>query len=290
MPEHNPTAGAPELSTKPESSSKSRNLMLRVVSSAVLAPVAVGAVYLGGWAFAAFWTIAAIAVWWEWTRLVHPAGHLGALITGASALLLEAFLLLHDRDDVAVMIAGLGALAAAIVAARHAFWMAAGVVYASILVIAPIMIRGSAEGGFLAIVFVFAVVWATDIAAYFTGRAIGGPKLAPSVSPNKTWSGAVGGTIAAALAGCGVLLAAGNRASLAIVLVAVVLSVMSQAGDLFESRMKRIFNVKDSSQLIPGHGGVMDRLDGFTTAVFAALVIGVVHGGWNSPAQGLIGW
>ncbi len=142
MPEHNPAAGTPELSTKPESSNKSRNLMLRVVSSAVLAPVAVGAVYLGGWTFAAFWTIAAIAVWWEWTRLVHPAGHLGALVTGASALLLQAFLLLHDRDDVAVMIAGLGALAAAIVAARHAFWMAAGVIYASILVIAPMMIRG----------------------------------------------------------------------------------------------------------------------------------------------------
>jgi phosphatidate cytidylyltransferase len=289
MPEHNPAAGAPELSTKPESSSKSRNLMLRVVSSAVLAPVAVGAVYLGGWAFAAFWTIAAIAVWWEWTRLVHPAGHLGALVTGGSALMLETLLLLNDREDVAVMIAGLGALAAAIVAMRHAFWMAAGVIYASILVIGPIMLRADAQG-LLAIVFVFAVVWATDIAAYFTGRAIGGPKLAPSVSPNKTWSGAVGGTIAAALAGCGVLLAAGNRASLAIVLVAVVLSVMSQAGDLFESRMKRIFNVKDSSQLIPGHGGVMDRLDGFTTAVFAALVIGVAHGGWNSPAQGLIGW
>jgi phosphatidate cytidylyltransferase len=289
MPEHNPAAGAPELASKPESTSKSRNLVLRIISSAVLAPIAIGAAYFGGIAFAVFWTIAAIAVWWEWTRLVHPSGHIGALVTGGSALMLETLLLLNDREDVAVMIAGLGALAAAIVAMRHAFWMAAGVIYASILVIGPIMLRADAQG-LLAIVFVFAVVWATDIAAYFTGRAIGGPKLAPSISPNKTWSGAVGGTIAAALAGCGVLLAAGNRASLAIVLVAVVLSVMSQAGDLFESRMKRIFNVKDSSQLIPGHGGVMDRLDGFTTAVFAALVIGVAHGGWNSPAQGLIGW
>jgi phosphatidate cytidylyltransferase len=268
----------------------SRNLLLRIVSSAVLAPVAIGAAYLGGWTFAIFWTAAAVAVWWEWTRLVHPAGHQGALITGCCAIAIQALLLMNDRADVALMIAALGALGAAIISARNAVWTAAGVVYASLLLIAPVMVRGDDLTGFFAIVFVFAVVWATDIVAYFTGRGIGGPKLAPSISPNKTWSGAIGGTIGAMLAGGAVVMPSNLRTWFVIALIAAALSVVSQAGDLFESRMKRIFNAKDSSTLIPGHGGVMDRLDGFATAVVAALVIGAARAGWNAPAQGLIGW
>jgi phosphatidate cytidylyltransferase len=269
---------------------QSRNLLLRVVSSAVLAPIAIGIAYYGGWPFAVFWTAAAIAVWWEWIRLVHPAGHQGALITGICALAIQALLLMIDRADVAVMIAALGALAAAIISARNAVWTAAGVAYASLLVIAPVMIRGEDRIGFFAIIFVFAVVWGTDIVAYFTGRAIGGPKLAPSISPNKTWSGATGGMIAAILAGSAVAAPSNLRAMVAIALIAAALSVVSQAGDLFESHMKRVFNAKDSGAIIPGHGGVMDRLDGFATAVVAALVIGAARAGWNAPAQGLIGW
>lgn len=268
----------------------SRNLLLRVGSSAVLAPIAIGIAYYGGWPFAVFWTAAAIAVWWEWTRLVHPAGHLGVLVTGICALVIQALLLMIDRADVAVMIAALGALGAAIISARNAVWTAAGVVYASLLMIAPVMLRGEDRIGFFAIIFVFAVVWGTDIAAYFTGRAIGGPKLAPSISPNKTWSGAIGGIIAAVLAGSAVAAPSNLRAIVAIALIAAVLSIVSQAGDLFESHMKRVFNAKDSGAIIPGHGGVMDRLDGFATAVVAALAIGAVRGGWNAPAQGLIGW
>jgi phosphatidate cytidylyltransferase len=269
---------------------QSRNLLLRVVSSAVLAPIAIGIAYYGGWPFAVFWTAAAIAVWWEWTRLVHPAGHQGALITGICALAIQALLLMIGRADVAVMIAALGALGAAIISARNAVWTAAGVVYASLLMIAPVMIRGEDRIGFFAIIFVFAVVWGTDIVAYFTGRAIGGPKLAPSISPNKTWSGATGGMIAAILAGSAVAAPSNLRAMVAIALIAAALSVVSQAGDLFESHMKRVFNAKDSGTIIPGHGGVMDRLDGFATAVVAALMIGAVRAGWNASAQGLIGW
>jgi phosphatidate cytidylyltransferase len=287
MADPNPSAHAANVAAaKPAS----RNLLLRVVSSAVLAPAAIAIAWFGGWVFAAFWTAAAIAVWWEWTKLVHPAGHQGALVTGICALLLEALLLVNDRPDVALMIAALGALAAAIISARNAAWTTAGVLYASIIAIAPVMIRGDEQAGFFAILFVFAVVWGTDIVAYFTGRAIGGPKLAPAISPNKTWSGAIGGIIAAILAGAGVVMPSNTRTFVTVALVAVALSIVSQAGDLFESRMKRLFNVKDSSGLIPGHGGVMDRLDGFTFAAFAALLIGTARAGWNAPAQGLIGW
>jgi len=287
MSDPNSAARAADMSaTKPAP----RNLMLRVVSSAVLAPIAIAAAYLGGWIFAIFWTAAAIAVWWEWTRLVHPAGHLGALVTGVCTLIIQSFLLMNDREDVAIMIAGLGGLAAAIIAPRNPVWTAIGVVYASILIIAPIVIRSDDRVGFFAIVFVFATVWATDIVAYFTGRAIGGPKLAPTISPNKTWSGAIGGTIGAIAAGAAVAAPSNIQAFLLAALIAIALSVMSQAGDLFESRMKRLFNVKDSGGLIPGHGGAMDRLDGFVAAVLAALLIGAARAGWNSPAQGLIGW
>ena len=268
----------------------SRNLMLRVASSAVLAPVAIGIAYLGGWPFAIFWTIAALAVWWEWTKLVHPSGHIGVLVTGICALVIQTFLSMNDRDDVAIMIAGLGGLAAAIISARNAIWTFGGVVYASILVVAPTQIRGDNRIGFMAIVFVFAVVWGTDIVAYFTGRAIGGPKLAPAISPNKTWSGAIGGLVGAVAAGAAIVMPSNVKTFLIIAAIAVALSIVSQAGDLFESRMKRLFNVKDSGALIPGHGGVMDRLDGFVAAALLALAIGAARAGWNSPAQGLIGW
>ena len=134
------------------------------------------------------------------------------------------------------------------------------------------------------------VILIVGLAAYFAGRAIGGPKLAPSISPNKTWSGAIGGLIGAVAGGGAIAMPSNAKTFLVIAAIAIVLSIVSQAGDLFESRMKRLFNVKDSSNLIPGHGGVMDRLDGFVAAALLALLIGAARGGWNTPAQGLIGW
>jgi phosphatidate cytidylyltransferase len=284
------TMPKPDMAAEPAKLPAARNLLLRIASSAVLAPVAIGIAYLGGWPFGIFWTIAAIAVWWEWTKIVHPAGHTGALITGICALVIQMFLSMNDREDVAIMIAGLGGLAAAIISASNAVWTFGGVIYASALVITPIQIRGEDRIGFLAIVFVFAIVWATDIVAYFSGRVIGGPKLAPAISPNKTWSGAIGGLIGAVVGAVAIAAPANPRAMILVGVVAVILSIVSQGGDLFESFMKRSFNVKDSSALIPGHGGAMDRLDGFVAAAFLALLIGAARSGWNTPGQGLIGW
>jgi phosphatidate cytidylyltransferase len=153
-----------------------------------------------------------------------------------------------------------------------------------------VVLRSDAALGFAAILFVFAVVWLSDIAAYFTGRALGGPKLMPRVSPNKTWSGAIGGTLAGMLGGVLVARYFGLANLTGTAVVAVVLSVVSQAGDLFESAVKRRFDTKDASQLIPGHGGLMDRLDGFVTAALAAVLIGIAHGGMPAPARGLMVW
>ena len=144
--------------------------------------------------------------------------------------------------------------------------------------------------GFVAVAFLAVTVWATDIFAYVVGRMIGGPLLWPQVSPNKTWSGAVGGVVGGVAAGTSVAYASGVDKLVAVGIVALVLSVLTQAGDLFESAVKRRFGAKDASGLIPGHGGLMDRLDGFLVAAFVALLIGMLRQGPDAPAQGLLVW
>jgi phosphatidate cytidylyltransferase len=229
------------------------NLALRVVSSAVMAPVTIAIAWFGGWPFVLFWTAAACVVLWEWSRLVAGS----------------------DGTRTLPSFAG---------------WMVAGFAYSSVLLLAPVILRRDPSLGLVAIMFLFAVVWVTDVAAYFAGRAIGGPKLWPAVSPKKTWSGAIGGTLGGVVAALAVAKLAGLDLAPMLVLVALLLSVASQAGDLLESAIKRQFGAKDSSQLIPGHGGLMDRLDGFLTAVAAAVMVGLARGGFDEAARGLLVW
>ena len=219
------------------------NLLLRIVSTAVLAPVAIITAYLGGWPFAIFWGIAASAVLWEWMRLVEGPG-----------------------------------------------WMVAGIFYAGVLLAAPLVLRQDDKAGFLSIVLLFAIVWTTDIAGYFAGRSIGGPKLLPAISPKKTWSGAIAGAAGAMIVAVMVASLFGSFNRSAIAGIALLLSVVSQLGDLLESWIKRQFGAKDASQLIPGHGGVMDRLDGFWAAALVGCLIGLLRGGFDGAARGLLVW
>jgi phosphatidate cytidylyltransferase len=267
------------------------NLALRVVSSLVLAPAAIAAAWFGGAVFIAFWAIASAVVLWEWQTLVCGHDRNSVLTVGAAALAGAAAVLTVGWFGIAMALVALGGFGIAALASRaRRGWCVAGLIYAAAILIAPVLLRCDEAFGLAAILFLFVIVWLTDIAAYFAGRALGGPKLMPRVSPKKTWSGAVGGSIAGAAGGA--LLAwqfgAGNAAVVA--LVALVLSVVSQAGDLFESAIKRRFNAKDASQLIPGHGGLMDRLDGFVTAAVAGALIGLLHGGVHAPARGLMVW
>jgi phosphatidate cytidylyltransferase len=174
--------------------------------------------------------------------------------------------------------------------ARHrGLWLAVGMFYAAVTLLAPLMLRADAGYGFLAILFLFAIVWMTDIMGYAVGRAVDGRKLWPAVSPNKTWSGAIGGLAGALVGGLGVA-AWGAHALVPIAMLAVTLSMVAQGGDLLESAIKRKFGAKDTSDLIPGHGGVMDRLDGFIAAALVAALIGMLRGGPDAAARGLLVW
>jgi len=267
------------------------NLALRVISSLVLAPAALAAAWVGGIPFALFWSAAALIVLWEWQSLVTTRDRNAVLAIGAAALLGAAVLLTIGWPGTATAFFVLGLLGMAAIASRaRRRWCVTGLAYATVAVAAPILLRKDVEFGFAAIIFLFVVVWLTDIAAYFAGRAIGGPKLMPEVSPKKTWAGAVGGTLAGVVGGVLAARQLGVGVSLATALIALGLSIVSQAGDLFESWVKRCFHTKDASTLIPGHGGAMDRLDGFVAAAFAAAVVGLAHGGLSHPARGLLVW
>jgi phosphatidate cytidylyltransferase len=266
-------------------------LALRVCSALVLVPLALGAAYLGGWPFAVLWGLAAMVVLWEWNSLVAGSDQRIVLTTGGASLALAIALVLTGHLLAAVIVLAISTLGVASLApAKRRTWIAAGVPYAGALGVAPIVLRSDNGEGFLAVIFLFAVVWTTDIAAYFAGRAIGGPKLMPRVSPNKTWSGAIGGTLAAVVVALALAKVTALTGLFAITMLAVVLSICAQGGDLFESFLKRRFGAKDSGHLIPGHGGLMDRLDGFVTASVMAALIGLLRGGFEAPGRGLLVW
>jgi phosphatidate cytidylyltransferase len=266
-------------------------LALRVCSALVLVPLAIGTAYVGGWPFAAFWGIAAIGVLWEWMSLVAVADRRSVLLTGGASIAIALALVVARHQQAAMIVLAMGTLgAAALAPAERRTWVAAGIPYAGALGVAPVVLRSDDEYGFLAMIVLFAVVWTTDIVAYFVGRAVGGPKLMPQVSPKKTWSGALGGTIAAVAAAVIVAKTAALIGLFAIAMLAVVLSVFAQGGDLLESFLKRRFGAKDSSHLIPGHGGLMDRLDGFVTASIVAALIGLARGGFEAPGRGVLVW
>lgn len=264
-------------------------LALRVGSGLAMAVVALTTAWLGGPAFALLWTMAAILVLREWLTLVGLIGtaRLICWIGGAVAIAV-AGVIAEGAGTAApqawIAVAAGSAAAAAMAPSGLRLWAAIGVAYAAVVAIVPIELRSHAAHGLVAILWVFAVVWMTDIAAYFVGRAVGGPKLWPRISPKKTWSGFLGG-VAGGTAAAVVLVWIAHRAfgtgwigGWPLVGLTVIAAVASQGGDLFESALKRRFGAKDSSSLIPGHGGVMDRLDSFW-AVCLLLLLPLYGGG-----------
>jgi phosphatidate cytidylyltransferase len=251
----------------------SRDVGVRIASGLMLAVVAGGLLYAGPLPFAVLAGTAAVLTSLEWSRIVRGEGVDAGLVVQVASAVMAA----------ALTAAGFAALGLAAVAAgailtgllcfgRHPLLSAEGVLYAGLPVVALIWLRDDPAYGLQAVLFILIAVVLTDVAAFVFGRAIGGPKLAPAISPNKTWAGFVGGIMMAgiAAAGFGVWLGADP---VKLGLAGTMLGVLAQIGDLTESALKRSFGVKDSGTLIPGHGGIMDRIDGL---VFAAVAAGVV--------------
>jgi phosphatidate cytidylyltransferase len=256
------------------------SLRQRVVSAVVLAAVALLAVLAGGWLLTLLGLVVIVVMADEWSRLLPHVDFKPRFVALLAAAGLPALALLAmEAGNVSLALAAIlpGAALAAGVAAlltnAAPDRTAGGVLYVGLPIITFVWLRNHVAGGTLHVIWLLVVVWATDICAYFVGRTMGGPKLAPAISPGKTWSGLLGGMAGAALFGGLLSLVAGAGFWFAASL-AIVLAVIAQAGDLFESALKRQAGVKDSSRLIPGHGGLLDRIDGlvFATPAFAAIV------------------
>jgi phosphatidate cytidylyltransferase len=246
----------------------------RAAAAVAMGGLALATAWIGGFVFAAFWWLAAVVVLWEWQRLVGGARLTERVALGGLFIVLVALSAL--QNFILGVVVGLVIVAGVVgwLAGRGAgVWAGVGALYAGALVASVTLLRLSPSYGLAAILWIFAVVWGADVAAYFAGRAIGGPKLWPGVSPGKTWSGAIVGALAGAA--LGLMLAAWTNRLMPLFWLGLATAIVSALGDLFESALKRRFGVKDSSGLIPGHGGLMDRLDAFVAAsVFAAVVAG----------------
>jgi phosphatidate cytidylyltransferase len=271
----------------------SSDLKRRVPSAIVLILLALGATWYGGFPFLLFWTLAALLVWYEWATIVGVTPRTNVIAAGAISIVIAAIFLAMGMTKAAVAMVVVGALGCGFMANgndRAQVWSGAGILYAALVFIPAVLLREDSKYGFIALVWLYAVVWLTDIGGYFFGRFIGGPLLAPVISPKKTWSGAIGGTLFGVLGGVAVATLANARFAVMLVVIALIVSLFSQAGDIFESFVKRKFGKKDASGILPGHGGVMDRIDGFIAAAVLALLIGLAHGGTKAPGAGLLQW
>jgi phosphatidate cytidylyltransferase len=266
-----------------------RNLLMRVMAALVLAPVAIAIAYAGGWLWSALVTLAAIGLYVEWLTIVGAARATRVVGSGIVALAIAGLCLALGRIEASLIALALGLGAVAWLSPERRNWTAMGFFYAAAAEVASVLVRLDQARGFAALVLVLLVVWATDIGGYFAGRGLGGPKLWPRVSPKKTWAGAIGG-FAASLVIAAAFPALGFGKTGPLLLLGAVLSIASQLGDLFESAVKRRFGVKDSSHIIPGHGGLLDRLDGFVAAVVLAAIFGLLRGGVDGVGRGLMVW
>lgn len=256
-------------------------LRVRLVSALVLIPVALIAVVLGFPYFDGLVAVAGILMTWEWARLCS-GGRLTAAGMAAMAVVALAILAASTMPAWQAMLGiAVGALLVAAVAALSrgaALWLALGTLYAGLPCIAILWLRAEPVAGLETLIWLFALVWAIDSGAYVVGRAVGGPKLAPVISPKKTWAGLAGGGAAAMAVGAVAGFVVDGASPWVLAAASLVLALVEQAGDLGESALKRRFGAKDSSGLIPGHGGVLDRVDGLVTVILAVALASALGG------------
>ena len=274
-------------------------VFVRSISGIILGIFVLTLTWFGGLGFLLLTILLMALVFFEWFRIVQTRSLSRAVwLIGVCSIAAIAVALFAGSAWAAFSLAVAGALLVAVKRRLEGrdLWPSLGIIYAGFFAIAFLELRGSGDQGFALMVFLFAIIWSTDVFAFFGGRAIGGPKLAPAISPKKTWSGFLCGLGGGLIAGLIAASAIGDPHYLWIAVLAILLSVSGQAGDLFESALKRRFAVKDSGMLIPGHGGVMDRIDSMIFAAFTAYIVGVavsgdglIENGGNGLAARLLG-
>lgn len=266
---------------------KNASLLHRIVSAVILVPPVLAIVYFGSPYFELLVVLAAAGMSYEWARLcgggeVRP---MGWMLLALVLLILAAAIAGPDRVAVGLLAVGAAGL---YLTARsgeggHAVWLAGGVFYVAVPSIACLWLRADSNTGMALFFWLLGVVWTTDIAAYVFGRTIGGAKLAPAISPNKTWAGLLGAIFCAGLAGWGAARGLGLPKAVLLGGFGAVLAIVAQTGDLAESAIKRHFGVKDTGTLIPGHGGLLDRLDGLMAAAPVIMLAKWLTGSWVFP-------
>ncbi len=270
-------------------------LTLRIISGIALSAGALALTYAGPLPFALLVTAFVAVMAWEWGRLVCDSGVDAAWAVQLGATAIATVLAASEYPGYALLVIVAGTLAVFVMRRLHlgtvqSWWSATGVYYVGLPSIALVWIRADPEFGWFAVLFIFVTVWTTDTAAYIFGKTIGGPLLAPGISPKKTWAGFLGGLILATALGAAVLAGvAGAQALGPVIVLSAVVSLVAQAGDLGESQIKRWFGRKDSSGIIPGHGGVLDRVDGLVFAALTCAVVALIRAP-DAPGYALVVW
>ncbi len=263
----------------------------RSLSAIVLAPLVIAVILQGGIWFQLGVGLVGVVMAREWVNIVH-GGNDKQFAIHACAALCAAFLLQAQGLDTAsgaiLVLWIFSAVASVVQTGEGSIWSYFGVFYLSLPLLALVLLRVDAEFGTAAIFWCVLLVWAADVCAYFAGRLIGGRKLAPRISPKKTWAG-LGGAVFGAVVVSLVFSFINGLSYIPLAIIAALAGVIEQSGDIVESAMKRRFNVKDSGNLIPGHGGILDRVDGLMAVVFFAAVVGYVHSA-GRESFGLLVW
>lgn len=268
-------------------------LGLRVITAAVLIPVVLWLTVTGGLWFQLLILLLGLALAHELIKNLKLQSDT-LLYAAASGIFLVCGVLAILGQVILAVLCGIAGAAICVFIAKlersKSFILGGGIVCGSIALVALIALRSGPEFGLIAVIWLFCVVWSADTLAYFSGRSIGGPKLAPAISPNKTWAGFFGGMLGAAIAGGVLARVAEVGSELAIIVLSAVAAIIAQLGDLQESWAKRQLGVKDSGKLLPGHGGVWDRLDALIVVAVFGLVIGLVRGDGRTVAHNLVNW
>lgn len=274
-------------------SAKWGDLGTRTASALILIPAVIACAWFGGIWFKAFVLLLAMLMAHEWVAMVHPknpaqyALHMGAAFSGTVLPGLAGF------EIALLVILGLALVSAMLVRfgrSTPSKWSYFGVLYVGFPALALVLLRADPDYGYFAILWIFLIVWSADSLAYFAGRIIGGPKLAPLISPKKTWAGLAGAVAGSALVSIIFSYVSQMNGMWALAFLAGGLALVEQAGDLFESSLKRFHGVKDASGLIPGHGGAIDRVDGLIAVAVAAALIGIFRADGAHAARGLLLW